>query len=65
MELIDKEVYFHYYCPKCVFADVPESEDPCDRCLEYPSNQHSHKPIEYRPARGNEDYIHPDPVMNP
>lgn len=65
MELINKEVYFHYYCPKCVFADVPESEDPCDRCLEYPSNQHSHKPIEYRPARGNEDYIHPDPVMNP
>lgn len=63
MDLIDKEVYFSTYCPKCVFADVDEAEDPCARCLLYPSNQHSHKPVEYKPARGNEEFVDStDPV---
>lgn len=45
MELIDKEVYFHKYCYKCKHFDVPEYEDPCDICLENPSNEYSHKPV--------------------
>lgn len=63
MDLVDKEVYFDFYCQRCAFKDVDESEDPCDRCLEYPSNQNSHKPVEYKPARGHEKDIHPDPVL--
>lgn len=45
MLLRDKEVYFHEYCPKCKHKDLPDSEDPCDICLENPSNEWSHKPL--------------------
>lgn len=45
---IDKEVYFDEWCPKCKYHDTDESEDPCDTCLEYPSNVNSHKPIEFK-----------------
>lgn len=43
--LVDKEVYFHKYCPKCKHEKCPEWEDPCDICLENPSNEWSHKPV--------------------
>ena len=49
MLLIDKEVYFHKYCPQCKHYGTPEWEDPCDICLEIPSNQYSHKPREFEP----------------
>lgn len=45
LELIDKEVYFDKYCPKCKHEKCPEWEDPCDICLENPSNEWSHKPV--------------------
>lgn len=45
MELRDKEVYFHEYCPKCKWRDLDDAEDPCDICLENPSNEWSHKPV--------------------
>lgn len=45
MELRDKEVYFHEYCPKCKWYKLDDSEDPCDICLENPSNEWSHKPV--------------------
>lgn len=53
MELIDKEVYFHIYCEKCAYKDVPESDDPCHECLNYPVNQNSHKPINFKEAEKN------------
>ena len=43
--LIDKEVYFDIYCPKCKHYPTPDWEDPCDICLENPSNEYSHKPV--------------------
>jgi len=48
MELIDKEVYFHEYCPKCVHKDKAENEDPCWDCLNEPMNAESHKPINFK-----------------
>lgn len=45
MELRDKEVYFNEYCPKCKWSKLPEDKDPCDICLENPSNEWSHKPV--------------------
>ena len=45
MDLTDKEVRFDIYCPKCKYWEVDEIEDPCDICLEYPSNQNSRKPV--------------------
>ena len=50
MELIDKEVYFHEYCPTCKHRDKSESEDPCWDCLDQPWNEHSHKPIFWEAA---------------
>lgn len=64
MDLIDKEVRFDYYCPRCVFYKTSDAEDPCDRCLEYPSNQNSHKPVEYKPAKGHEKDLLPLPTSN-
>lgn len=43
-----KEVYFHQYCSSCIHKDVDEKDDPCDECLTYPSNENSHKPINYK-----------------
>lgn len=43
--LIDKEVRFDMYCPRCKHSELPEWEDPCDECLENPSNEYSHKPV--------------------
>ena len=59
METIDKEVYFDKYCPRCKFFKVEEWDDPCDLCLENPSNTNSHKPYFYKPSKGNENYKAP------
>lgn len=48
MELINKEVYFDKYCGKCIHKDIPETEDPCNECLTQPSNENSHKPINFK-----------------
>ena len=42
-----KEVYFHLYCPNCKHTDADAWDDPCDECLNNPSNIDSHKPINY------------------
>lgn len=50
-EIIDnggyKEVYFHEYCPKCKYALSNPYMEPCDRCLDEPTNLYSHKPINF------------------
>lgn len=48
MENKTKEVFFHQYCPTCENHDLPESEDPCNECLGEPSNENSHKPVNYK-----------------
>ena len=47
-----KEVYFHEYCETCKFKDVKDTDDPCNECLGEPANLHSHKPVNYKPKRG-------------
>lgn len=47
METKDKEVLFNLWCDTCVYAETPEVKDPCNECLSYPSNEHSHKPRNY------------------
>lgn len=53
--LIDKEVRFDKYCHRCKHRDVPEWEDPCDECLQYPSNEFSHKPVYFEERSDNAD----------
>lgn len=43
-----KEVYFHTWCPKCKDHNTKETEMPCNECLEYPFNTHTHKPVHFK-----------------
>ena len=47
MEDSMKEVYFEQYCKTCRYEKTAEHEDPCDECLNSPTNVYSHKPIKY------------------
>lgn len=47
MEYTQKEVLFSYYCPTCVYKDLNGDEEPCNECLDHPSNENSHKPVKY------------------
>jgi len=42
-----KFVKFDYWCKKCKYKDLAESEDPCHGCLEQPVNFHTDQPINY------------------
>lgn len=42
-----KEVYFGLYCDRCTHRDCDEGDDPCDECLNDPSNTDSHKPVNF------------------
>ena len=42
-----KEVYFHEYCSKCEHYKEDDTEEPCNECLENPSNEFSHKPVKF------------------
>ena len=44
-----KEVYFNAYCGQCKYADIQETDDPCNECLANPSNINTHKPVMYVP----------------
>ena len=46
--MAQKEVYFGDYCPKCKHYDTPEDDDPCNECLNNPSNEDSHKPVRWQ-----------------
>lgn len=43
-----KEVYFGEYCKTCKHKDVPEIEEPCNECLEYPVNLYTHRPVNWK-----------------
>lgn len=47
----EKEVYFNQYCYRCMYANYPETADPCDECLAQPVNEDSHKPLYFKRAK--------------
>ena len=49
MDGLTKEVYFNQYCNICKNKDLPGDEEPCNECLDYPTNEYSHKPVNYIP----------------
>ena len=51
MEYIYKEVNFTKYCPLCEEADTHEEKDPCNECLSVPMNEHSEKPVYFKPKK--------------
>lgn len=46
MEYVDKIVDFNF-CKVCKNCDVNEVEDPCNECLDNPSNLNSQRPIHF------------------
>lgn len=47
MEIIDVEVRFDIWCKKCKHHKTPETEDPCNECLNSPMNTQSTKPVNW------------------
>ena len=43
-------VDFRKYCRTCKHRDVLETDEPCNECLENPTNLYSHKPVNYAAA---------------
>lgn len=48
MEIKDKIVRFDKYCKDCEYYDLNEAYDPCNECLNNPSNQNSQKPVNFK-----------------
>lgn len=44
----NKIVKFDQYCKTCAYKETPESEDPCNECLNNPVNLYSHKPVKWK-----------------
>ena len=47
MELDYMIVDFHKYCETCKHKGTKETEDPCNECLENPTNLYSQKPVKW------------------
>lgn len=48
MELFDKIVEFNKYCEKCKYEDCKSTDDPCNECLDNPTNYGTRKPVKYQ-----------------
>ena len=44
----EKEVYFYEYCKTCKYSELKGDEEPCNECLENPTNTYSHKPVNHK-----------------
>lgn len=47
-----KEVYFNEYCKTCKHETLEETKDPCNACLDEPTNLYSHKPVCWEAKEG-------------
>ena len=47
-ETTEMEVNFKYYCKLCKYENLEETKDPCNDCLDHPSNINSRKPIRFK-----------------
>lgn len=47
MDEFHKEVCFDKYCKTCKHEKLAETEDPCNECLDNPTNLYSHKPVKW------------------
>lgn len=48
MDIIDKIVEFDKYCETCEYKDLEHFEDPCNECLDNPTNVHTKRPVCYK-----------------
>lgn len=38
---------FTKHCPTCKYEEVPEENEPCTECLDYPVNLNTSKPVKW------------------
>lgn len=43
-----REVYFGTYCRCCKYFEKEGHEEPCNECLTNPTNEYSHRPINFK-----------------
>lgn len=57
MENEGKIVDFHKYCETCKHFETKEWEEPCNECLENPTNKYTTRPVCYKEdeKKGNKD----------
>lgn len=60
MESKEKEARFDLFCRYCKFNSLLGSEDPCNECLNSPSNEDSHRPVLFKRARPILNFFLPD-----
>ena len=48
----DKIVRYDRYCKSCANWKLKQDEEPCNTCLDNPTNLHSRKPVCYKPTKG-------------
>lgn len=48
-----REVDFNTYCPKCKDWKTEENEEPCNDCLEHPTNLYTDKPTRFEEKKNS------------
>ena len=51
MENNTKIVDFHKYCKTCKHSKKKDNEDPCDECLDNPTNTNTSRPVNWEEKR--------------
>ena len=62
MESKEKEARYDIYCDSCEHKNLPGFEDPCNDCLNEPSNEDSHKPVFHKKVGSFINYLEPDGI---
>ena len=53
--MASKIVDFHKWCASCKYRDNEAYKDPCNECLNNPSNEDSTKPINWKKDKKAKD----------
>ena len=60
MDSKEKEVRFDLFCRYCKHQTLLGSEDPCDECLNSPSNEDSMRPVNFKKEKPIINFLLPD-----
>ena len=41
-------VCYDIWCQKCLCKDIKENDEPCEECLDNPTNENTERPIKFK-----------------
>ena len=41
-------IEFEHYCPRCLYFNNKENDEPCDKCLNHLARENSKRPIYWK-----------------